>query len=112
MLRRDFHSIQEDLAVRRVTFDPLPVPVHVGIYTPFRASIETPGGAVVEGLDNPRHSFELNEKAWTAPQLAFFVGNSLWNCLMLPFSLLTDGVQCEEIDPWIGEGKPWRAASS
>lgn len=80
-----------------MTFDPFLASGQVGIYTPFRTSVETTGGTMLESLDNPRASFQP-DTPWTAPQLAYFAGYALWTYFTLPFSLLMDGVSCEEIE--------------
>jgi hypothetical protein len=98
-----------DTRLQRVTFDPFLAPDQIGVYTPFRTSVETPQGVVIEGLDNPRQSFAFDGTPWTAPQLAYFAGYAMWTYFTLPFSLLSEGVQCEEIKPWIEDGETWRA---
>ncbi|NLS00715.1 hypothetical protein HGP17_28125 [Rhizobium sp. P38BS-XIX] len=102
-------QVTVDTRVQRVTFDPYLAPAQIGIYTPFRTAVETRDGIVLEGLDNPRHSFAFDGSPWTASQLAYFVGCALWTYFTLPFSLVLDGVQCEEIEPWTDDGETWRA---
>lgn len=97
-----------DTRLQRVTFDPFLAPNQNGVYTPFRTAVETPQGVVIEGLDNPRQSFTFDGTPWTAAQLVYFVGYAMWTYVTLPFSLLADGVQCEEIEPWIEDGEFWR----
>jgi len=110
--REDFTKaptrITVDARLQRVTFVPFLAPGHIGTYQPFRTAIETPAGAVLEGLNNSRASFTPETITWTAPQLAYFAGYALWTYLTLPFSLLTEGVHCEEITSWDEDGEIWR----
>lgn len=92
----------------RTTFDPFLAPGQIGVFEPFRTAVEKPDGTVLEELMNPRESFEPGTR-WSAPQLAYFAGYALWTYLTLPFSLLNDGVQCEELAPWSEDGQIWRA---
>jgi hypothetical protein len=97
-----------DTRVQLAAFDPFLVPGLVGIFAPYRTALQTTTGGVMEELKNPRDSFKQNVP-WTAPQLAYFVGYALWTYLTLPFSLLTDGVDVEEVEPWTEDGETWRA---
>jgi hypothetical protein len=60
-------------------------------------------------LDNPRQSFQAVGTPWTATQLVYFAGYAMWTYNTLPFSLLTEGIQCDEIEPWIEGDQLWRA---
>jgi hypothetical protein len=46
---------------------------------------------------------------WSATELLYFFGYSLWMYFTLPYSFLADGVQCEEVEPWVEAGEKWRA---
>ena len=82
-----------------------------GIYAPYRAVVESLDGAPIEELDNPRDSLKdmVPGTPWSATQVLYFVGYSLWMYFTLPFSFLADGVECEEVGPWVEEGETWRA---
>lgn len=97
-------STREQLA----TFDPFLAPGQVGIFEPYRTAVQATAGGVLEELKNPRGSFKP-DMPWTGPQLAYFAGYAMWTYLTLPFSLLTDGVGVEEVEPWVGDGEAWRA---
>ena len=97
-----------DTRLQKTTFDPFLAPEQIGIYEPFRTAVESAAGATLEWLDNPRQSFTPNVP-WSASQLVYFAGYAMWTYLTLPFSLLTDGVSCEEIEPWHEGGEVWRA---
>ncbi|WP_158901746.1 hypothetical protein [Burkholderia sp. L27(2015)] len=92
----------------RTTLDPFLVPGQIGIFEPFRTAVEKSDGTVLEELRNPRDSFKP-DMPWSGAQLAYFAGYALWTYLTLPFSLLSDGVRCEEIDSWKENGQIWRA---
>jgi hypothetical protein len=91
-----------------VTFDPFLGPGLTGVFEPYRTAVQTSDGGVMEELLNPRDSFKP-DTPWSAPQLAYFAGYAMWTYLTLPFSLLRDGVECREVEPWIEVGETWRA---
>lgn len=79
-------------------------------YRPDRTTLEAADGTLLEELDNPRGSFSSMTPGtpWKATQLAYFVGYAMWMYLTVPFSLLSDGVACEEAEPWSEDGETWR----
>lgn len=97
-----------DTRKQRTTFDPFLAPGQIGVYEPHRTAVETSTGAVLEELQHPRDSFKP-DAPWSAPQLAYFAGYAIWTYFSLPFSLLREDVQCEEIEPWTENGEIWRA---
>jgi hypothetical protein len=46
---------------------------------------------------------------WSATQLAYFAGYAMSMYLTVPFSLLRDGIECEEVAPWVEDAETWRA---
>jgi hypothetical protein len=82
-----------------------------GLYAPYRTVVESLDGAPVEELDDPRESLKsmVPGTPWSATHVLYFVGYSLWMYFTLPFSFLTDGVECEEVEPWVEHGETWRA---
>ena len=100
--------ITVDTGEQRTVFDPFLAPGQVGLFEPYRTAVETPGGAILQELANPRQSF-APDVPWSAPQLAYFAGYALWTYLTLPFSLLWAGIRCKEIDSWTEDGEVWRA---
>lgn len=79
-------------------------------FTPDRVTVETPDGAVVEELIDPRASFEgfQMETPWTDTQLAYFAGYTMWTYLTSPFLLARPGVVAQEIEPWTEGDERWR----
>jgi hypothetical protein len=95
---------------QRVSHGPFAPTQNHSVYSPSRVELRTPEGALVEALDNPRASFagfEM-ETPWTNPQLGYFAGYTMWTYLTSPFLLAREGVDVEEIEPWVVDGLPWR----
>jgi hypothetical protein len=86
-------------------------PGHTGIYRPDRTRVVAADGALVEDLHNPRAS--LTQMApgtpWTATQILYFLGYSLWMYVTLPYSFHMEGVTFEEVEPLEEGGETWRA---
>jgi hypothetical protein len=97
-----------DTKTQRTTFEPFLAPGQRGIFEPNRTAVQSLDGASLEELKDPRGSFKDSE-TWSATQLAYFAGYAMWTYLTLPFSLVMDGVECEEVDPYIEDGETWRA---
>ncbi|WP_068085174.1 hypothetical protein [Novosphingobium rosa] len=93
-----------------VAFAPFLAADQRAIYTPDRTWVETAGGDLVEKQHDPRGS--LTQMApgvpWSAPQLVYFFGYSLWLYLTLPFNFLKPGITVEEVEPWTEDGATWR----
>jgi hypothetical protein len=102
-------QVTVDTRIQRTTFEPFPTLAQRGVYEPGRAAVETVDGTLLEELKNPRDSFTPRDPRWSAPQLAYFAGYAMWTYLTLPFSLLTDGVECEEIESRVETDETWRA---
>lgn len=81
-----------------------------GIYQDGRVWIQTDHGAVVEELPQPRATFAGHERRtpWNDLQYLYFIGYAFWNYFTTPFLLASDGVTCEEVDPWEENGQKWR----
>jgi hypothetical protein len=99
--------VSVDAREQKTTFAPFLAPNQCAIYQPDRTSIETADGTLLDELRNPRSSFKGSP--WTATQLAYFAGYAIWMYLTVPFSLLCDGIGCEETAPWHEDGESWRA---
>jgi hypothetical protein len=82
-----------------------------GIYQPNHTVVESSDGAVIEELKNPRDSLKNMAPGtpWSATQVLYFVGYSLWMYFTLPYTFLADGVECEEVESWVEAGETWRA---
>jgi hypothetical protein len=100
-----------DAREQQTIFEPFVALGQKGIYRPNRTVVESCDGALIEELDDPRESLRTKPlgSPWTAPQMLYFIGYSLWMYLTLPYSFLMDGVKCEEAEPWVEDGETWRA---
>ena len=100
-----------DTREQKTLFEPFVASGQKGIYQPHRTIIESSEGGLVEALDNPRDTLRTVALGdpWSAPQVLYFVGYSLWMYFTLPYTFLADGVKCEEVEPWVEAGETWRA---
>jgi hypothetical protein len=96
---------------QKTIFEPFVAPGQKGIYQPYRATVESSDGTVIEKLESPRDTLKnkVPGTPWTATELLYFLGYSLWMYFTLPYSFLADGVRCEEAEPWEEAGEKWRA---
>jgi hypothetical protein len=92
---------------QKTIFSPFLTPGQCAVYEPSRTTVEMSDGALLEELKHPRDSFK--GLPWSATQLAYFAGYAVWMYLTVPFSLLRDGIECEETLPWQENGETWRA---
>lgn len=71
---------------------------YAGRWTPRRAQLINPDGALIADRLNPRSSFTQFKKnfAWDALDVVYFTGYSLWNYLSFPFQLDTPDVKLTE----------------
>ena len=100
-----------DTREQKSVFEPFIASGQRGIYLPNRAVVESFDHAVIEELENPRDALKnkVLGTPWSAAQLLYFLGYSLWMYFTLPYTFLTDGVECEEVEPWVEAGETWRA---
>ncbi len=100
-----------DTRKQKAIFGPFLADGQCGIFEPGRTAVETVEGTILEELTDARGSFAHMPAGapWSAAQLAYFAGYALWMYLTVPFSLLREGVECEEIEPWVDDGDTWRA---
>ena len=100
-----------DTRAQKTVFGAFLAPGQCAVYEPHRTTVEMSDGTVLEELDNPRDSFKSMAAGtpWRATQLAYFAGYAMWMYLTAPFSLLSEGIGCEEAEPWDEDGERWRA---
>jgi hypothetical protein len=96
-----------DTRRQKTTFGPFLAPGQCAVYEPDRTTVETVDGTLLEELEHPRDSFK--GPPWSATQLAYFAGYAIWMYFTVPFSLLRDGIACEESEPWVEDAETWRA---
>ncbi len=99
-----------DTRRQHVAFEPFLAPDRRAIYTPGRTWVETQDGTLLEDQHDPRASLTTMTPGmpWSAPQLVYFFGYSLWLYLTLPFNFLKPGITAEEVEPWREDGEIWR----
>ena len=105
----DVH-VRVDLREERASHWPFGAPNLRSSVQPGRVAIETADGQAVEELLRPRESFQGHslETPWNRLQLAYFAGYAMWTYLNTPFLFAMDGVQTEEVEPWVENGETWR----
>jgi hypothetical protein len=86
-------------------------PAHRTAFNAENVAIETQDGLLVEARENTRRSFAGHtlETPWDRIQLAYFAGYAMWTYLTSPFSLVTEGFESAEAEPWQENGETWRA---
>jgi hypothetical protein len=80
------------------------------IFEPDRIVIETADGTLIEARDNPKKSFEgqQRETPWDDIHVAYFAGEALWTYLNTPFLYTHEGFATEEIASIQVERETWR----
>ena len=80
------------------------------IFEPDRIVIETADGTLIEARDNPKKSFEgqQRETPWDDIHVAYFAGEALWTYLNTPFLYTHEGFATEEIASIQAESETWR----
>jgi hypothetical protein len=94
----------------RALISPFPEKGKRGIYQDGKVWIQTDAGTMVEELPTPRTAYEGHERRtpWNNLQYLYFIGYAFWNYFTMPFLLASDGVECEEVEPWEENGQKWR----
>jgi hypothetical protein len=100
-----------DALKQKTIFAPFLAQGQCGIFEPERSAVETADGAILEELKDPRPSFKNIPAGtpWSATQLAYFAGYAMSMYFTMPFLLLRDGTECQEVEPWVEDGETWRA---
>lgn len=100
-----------DTREQNTAFEPFLASGQRGIFEPFRTAVESLDGTVLSELQNPRESFKAMAEGtpWSACQLGYFLGYALSMYFTVPFSLLMNGIECQEVEPWMEDGEKWRA---
>lgn len=80
------------------------------IFTPDRVAVEQADGAVLAERSAPRASFAGHQMntPWDPLHLAYFSGEALSTYFKTPFLLASDGVEVEEVEPWMEGPETWR----
>ncbi|WP_294120591.1 hypothetical protein [Sphingomonas sp.] len=80
------------------------------LFTPERVAVEQPDGAILAERTNPREAFAGHQMntPWDPLHLAYFSGEALSTYFKTPFLLAGDGVEVEEVEPWLEGAETWR----
>ena len=96
---------------QRLTITPFPGPGQYTTWEPYRQSIETTDGIVVDERCDPAAAFAglTRHSPWDYLQVAYFAGEANWNYLTAPFILARSDFITQEIEPWPEDGQTWRS---
>ncbi|MGF6959635.1 hypothetical protein [Paraburkholderia youngii] len=94
--------VATSLHYQRASHSPFLDPAHRTAFNAEHVAIETQDGLLVEDRENTRRSFAGHtlETPWDRIQLAYFAGYAMWKYLTSPFSLITEGFESAEVEPW------------
>lgn len=95
---------------QRLTITPFPRPGRYATWEPYRQTIETTEGVLVEERRDPAASFSglTRQSSWDDFQVAYFAGEANWNYFTVPFILARRDFVTEEAEPWPEDGQTWR----
>ncbi len=84
-----------------VSFAPFPMEGHTGHFQPSRVWVEDAGGAVQAERAAPGATFRTLKHWfwWDHLDLLYYCGLTLWQAMVLPFTLLRSGCDLEELSP-------------
>ena len=102
--------VKVDARRPRTLIVPFPQQGKRGIYQEGKVWVQTDAGAVAEELRAPRTAHEGHDQRtpWNDLQYLYFIGYAFWNYFTTPFLLASDGVICEEVEPWDENCQKWR----
>src|SRR5229473_1664161 len=102
--------VKVDARRPRTLIVPFPQQGKRGIYQEGKVWVQTDAGAMTEELPAPRTAYEGHERhtPWNDLQYLYFIGYTFWNYFTTPFLLASDGVICEEVEPWEENRQKWR----
>ncbi|MFE2065881.1 hypothetical protein ACFXDH_26450 [Streptomyces sp. NPDC059467] len=108
-----FHDITVSGDTRRqhLTIAPYPGPGRHTTWEPGRQTLRQDDGVLVAEQLDPRARFAAHTRqtAWDEFHAAYFAAEVLWNCLTLPFHLLSCDIRTEQARPWHEEDAVWPA---
>ncbi|MBB3452500.1 hypothetical protein FHT86_000756 [Rhizobium sp. BK313] len=82
----------------------------VGFYSPDWILLQQLDGTVLGEWTGPPAALagQVDERQWSAQELAFFCGYRIWHDLGAPFLFAGPGVRCEDAGLWHESGETWR----
>jgi hypothetical protein len=80
------------------------------VFTPERVAVEQLDGTLLAERTNPREAFIGHQMStpWDPLHLAYFSGEALSTYFKTPFLLASNGVEVEEVEPWLEDSEEWR----
>jgi hypothetical protein len=91
---------------QRVVFEEVPAPGLTGIFEDGAVRIERADGSIEAERRDARAAFRSARHLvrWDHLDTLYFGGQAMWTYVSVPFVLTRPGFECEEIDPWSGDG--------
>ena len=95
---------------QRLAISPFPRAGRYATWEPYRQTIETAEGVLVDERLNPAASFAglTRQSPWDYFQVAYFASEGNWNYFAAPFILARSDFVTEETGPWHEDGQTWR----
>ena len=96
---------------QRLTITPFPRAGRYATWEPYRQTIETAEGVLVDERLDPAASFAgvTRQSPWDYFQVAYFASEANWNYFAAPFILARPDFVTEETAPWHEDGQTWRS---
>ena len=96
---------------QRLTITPFPRAGRYATWEPYRQTIETAEGVLVDERLDPAASFAgvTRQSPWDYFQVAYFASEANWNYFAAPFILARPDFVTEESAPWHEDGQTWRS---
>jgi hypothetical protein len=93
-----------------IVFSPFAGNENRGVFQGNTVRIESKDGGVLAERSDPREAFHtLRHKFyWDNLDALFFGGYAIWNYFTVPFLLLREGFEIQEIEPWEENNQTWR----
>jgi hypothetical protein len=96
---------------QHVVFEPYPTAGRRGVFEQDGGvRVEAVDGEVVQARPAPRPAFaDLRHRLWwDRLDILYFATYAIWTYVSVPFVLLRDGYELQELEPWEEGGEHWR----
>jgi hypothetical protein len=102
--------LEGEIKDQRLIIAPYPKKGEYTTWEPWRQTIETSDGVVLEERLDPAASFvgQVRQTPWDDLNAAYFAGEANWNYFVAPFIFMRSDFQTEEVEPWHEDGQVWR----
>ncbi|MGH3302439.1 MAG: hypothetical protein ACRDOK_12290 [Streptosporangiaceae bacterium] len=104
-------ALEGETRDQRLKITPFPRPGRYATWEPYRQTIETTEGVLVDERRDPAAPFagQTRYSLWDDFQVAYFAGEANWNYFTAPFVLARSDFTAEETEPWHEDGQAWRS---